>query len=88
MSTADLLGGYTAADEENDSDAKSGAPSSEDENGVDLNGDNTDQDDSSEEGEDDSEAEREVKEGELEAMGVVDQLGSGLALSPDSESGY
>jgi len=66
MSTADLLGGggYSAADEENDSDVKSGAPSSEEERGVDLMGDNTDQDDSSDEGEDDSEEERQIKEGE------------------------
>lgn len=76
MSTSDLLGGkYDAADEENDSDAKSGAPSSEDEGGaVDLMGNNTDQDDSSDEGEDDSEEERAVKEGKQQDWLGVNQL--------------
>jgi len=71
MSLADLISGNPIADDSDDGDAPMGSVSgrgaSDDEEsnkGVDLMGENTGDEDSSEEGEDDSEEEREVRKGE------------------------
>lgn len=62
MSTADLLGSYTAKDDM-DEDAE-GEEEEAAEGAVDLMGNNTGDEDSSEEEDDDSEAEREVRAGQ------------------------
>lgn len=71
MSLADLISGHPIADDSDDGDARMGSVSgrgaSDDEEsnkGVDLMGENTGDEDSSDEGEDDSEEEREVRKGE------------------------
>jgi hypothetical protein len=75
MSLADLISGNPIADDSDDGDAPMGSVSgrgaSDDEEsnkGVDLMGENTGDEDSSEEGEDDSEEEREVRKGEWSHM--------------------
>lgn len=89
MSTYDLLGPGTANDEEDAMDADmegggdEGEEEEEEEGNVDLMGDNTGDEDSSEEGTEGSEEEREVRAGKCARI-LVWRLRREGSLLPDS----